>query len=30
MNLALTPAQDCLAPHRVRVFGDGRRTGLQA
>ena len=26
MNLALTPAQDCLARHRVRVFGDGRRT----
>lgn len=26
MNLALTPAQDCLARHRVRVFGDGRHT----
>lgn len=26
MTLALTPAQDCLARHRVRVFGDGRRT----
>lgn len=26
MNLALSPAEDCLARHRVRVFGDGRRT----
>lgn len=26
MNLALSPAQDCLARHRVRVFGDGPRT----
>jgi len=26
MNLALSPAEDCLARHRVRVFGDGDRT----
>lgn len=26
MNLALTPAQDCLARHRVRVLGEGPRT----
>lgn len=26
MNLALSPAEDCLARHRVRVFGEGRHT----
>lgn len=26
MTLALSPAEDCLARHRVRVFGEGRRT----